>query len=407
MKILGIETSCDETAVCIIEADGGLEKPTFKILGNALYSQVKLHAEYGGVFPSLAKREHAKNLVPLFKKALLDASMLIGAASNSTSTVRGPLASPRAMGERGEVELQAALKKILEREIGLFDSLIEFIETIEKPDIDLIAVTAGPGLEPALWVGINFALALGQIWNIPVMPTNHMEGHIVSPLLFQGGGQGVIFPALALLISGGHTELDLVENWHTFKLVGQTRDDAVGEAFDKVARLLGLPYPGGPEISKLAAEARKKNISSPFTLPRPMIKSDNFDFSFSGIKTAVLYGIKKLPELALETKMGIAREFEDAVTEVLISKTRKALDTYHVKTLILGGGVIANSFIRNAFKEMVEKVYSETALLIPDIALSTDNAVMIAMAGYIDFLSGKKSATTIVASGNLSLAVKN
>jgi N6-L-threonylcarbamoyladenine synthase len=138
-----------------------------------------------------------------------------------------------------------------------------------------------------------------------------------------------------------------------------------------------------------------------------MIKSDNFDFSFSGIKTAVLYGIKKLPELALETKMGIAREFEDAVTEVLISKTRKALDTYHVKTLILGGGVIANSFIRNAFKEMVEKVYSETALLIPDIALSTDNAVMIAMAGYIDFLSGKKSATTIVASGNLSLAVKN
>jgi N6-L-threonylcarbamoyladenine synthase len=395
MKILGIETSCDETAVCIVEAEGGLEKPSFKVLGDALFSQVKLHAEYGGVFPSLAKREHAKNLVPLFKKALQDAGLL-----NLESRILNN-------------EEDVKIKKILEREYNLYEQTKELLSAIKKPDLDLISVTYGPGLEPALWVGINFAHALSVAWNIPLVGENHMEGHMVSPLLNKELGiknKGIMFPALALLISGGHTELVHMKDWAEYEVIGRTRDDAVGEAFDKVARLMNLPYPGGPEISHLASQTRQAkpahdsrmaHTTPQFKLPRPMIKTDDYDFSFSGIKTAVLYSLKKIPDVNGEVKKEMALEFENAVTEVLVAKTRKALEQYNVKTLILGGGVIANTYIRQEFQKLVEE-FAEVKLLIPEIKLATDNAVMIAAAAYLNFTKGKKIQRELKAEGNLT-----
>jgi len=402
MKILGIETSCDETAVCIVEAQGDVENVSFNVLGDALYSQTKIHSKYGGVFPSLAKREHAKNLVPLLRKVLSEVRGEDLTDLGPSERVVVPLGlDPSKVGERGKDLPLAALREILNREPGLFEALKELLNEIEKPDIDAIAVTMGPGLEPALWVGINFAKALHTAWSIPVIPINHMEGHILSPLLSKDA-QKVHFPALALLISGGHTELVLMKDWLEYEIIGQTRDDAVGEAFDKVARLLGLPYPGGPEISKLAAEARKEKIKSEIKLPRPMINTPDFDFSFSGIKTAVLYSLKKLSEITPEVKKRYALEFENAVTEVLVEKTRKALEKYQAKTLILGGGVIANTHIRNEFKKLTEN-FPEINLLIPELKLSTDNAVMIAIAGYLNHIIGKKPNENIVAEGNLKL----
>ncbi len=382
MKVLGIETSCDETAICVLEAEGDINNPQFKILGNALFSQVKIHEQYGGVFPMVAKREHAKNIMPLTKHALGNAKLLTA----------------------GKLELSAEklekIKAILEREQDLYPVFEEFILNTVKPDIELITVTSGPGLEPALWVGISFARALGLAWDIPVLPTNHMEGHVLSPLLHSQ--EKIEFPALALLISGGHTELVLIKNWLEYEVIGRTRDDAVGEAFDKVARLLSLPYPGGPEISRLAADARAEKVTSSIILPRPMLKSPDLDFSFSGIKTAVLYALKKIPDVSENIKKEIALEFENAVTEVLIAKTKKALELYNAKTLILGGGVIANAYIRQEFKKLSAD-YGELKLLIPEIAMSTDNAVMIAIAGYLNYVTKHAIPETIKAQGNLSL----
>ena len=258
MRILGIETSCDETAVCLIEADGAFEADLprrseskagfrYKVLGNGLLSQAALHAQYGGVFPNLAKREHAKNLVPLLYKALEEAGILL----------------PNTMPAAGAALVP--LKQMLEREPELFALIVPFLLKFQKPDIDAIAVTAGPGLEPALWVGINFAKALSAVWDIPLVAVNHMEGHIVLSLMdtrgtdihsnilqnirMSGRLAKFEFPLLALLISGGHTELVLSKQFGVYKLIGETRDDAAGEAFDKVARLMDLGYPGGPLIS--------------------------------------------------------------------------------------------------------------------------------------------------------------
>nr|MDQ3014587.1 tRNA (adenosine(37)-N6)-threonylcarbamoyltransferase complex transferase subunit TsaD [bacterium] len=404
MKILGIETSCDETAVCIIEATGGIEQPHFKVLGDALYSQVKTHAEYGGVFPMIAKREHAKNLVPLLKKALTEAQLLMSSKADEfvplSPTARSPeslkfQSSSEAEGPRPVTNSSASsdnIATILNREPELLKSIQGLFSTIQKPDIDMIAVTAGPGLEPALWVGITFAQALSAAWNIPLIAANHMEGHIVSPLISEHPAsqaqhpslskEGIKFPALALLISGGHTELVHINDWTDYKVIGRTRDDAIGEAFDKVARLLSLPYPGGPEISKLAAAGREKGITSQFHFPRPMINTKDYDFSFSGIKTSVLYTVQKLPEITDDIRTEIALEFENAVTEVIISKTRKALEEFGAQTLILGGGVIANTYIREQFKKLIGE-FPHVQLLIPEFKLSTDNAVMIAAAAYI------------------------
>ncbi|HVW82603.1 MAG TPA: tRNA (adenosine(37)-N6)-threonylcarbamoyltransferase complex transferase subunit TsaD [Candidatus Paceibacterota bacterium] len=409
MKILAIETSCDETAVAVVEASGGgsfskgfaglstrREAPSsasFKILGNALLSQVEKHAEYGGVFPALAKREHAKNLVPLLEAALEEAELLHESEQELDEALR------------------ASLADLLAREGALAENLLEFLKECERPALDAIAVTAGPGLEPALWVGINFAKALAAAWGLPIVAVNHMEGHVLAGLAQKSGEtleiKGVEVPILALLISGGHTELVLMREWLEYELIGQTRDDAVGEAFDKVARMLGLLYPGGPQISKLAEAARNEpdDFIKGLALPRPMLHDATCDFSFAGLKTAVLYLLKKQDGINDEDKKRIALAFEEAVSEVLWAKTARALKETGAKTVVIGGGVSANTHIRRVFKENIAKEFPGVDLRIPSADLTTDNALMIALAGYFRALrSDFADPATLSASGALSLA---
>ena len=404
MKILSIETSCDETAISLVEAIGDFPHAEYKILGNALFSQIDIHREYGGVFPAVAKREHAKALVPMFEKAISEA---FGPTTESPES-KTPL-----------FQLNGIVEEVLEREVGLFDDLKKYCETNGKPDIDLIAVTAGPGLEPTLWVGVNFAKALGLLWNTPVVGVNHMEGHVLAsilettetdsePAIHSNGRLAQLnFPALSLLISGGHTELIKMNDWHQYEKIGQTRDDAVGEAFDKVARLLGFPYPGGPEISRAADEARKHDLPEFHKLPQPMLDSGDLDFSFSGLKTAVRYAIEN-KDLSDNEKQAIARDFEDSVTNVLVKKTQKAVDEHGIKSLILGGGVSANKKIRSTFYDFFSHEYPELNLYLPDPKLSTDNSVMIALAGHArastSLAPNLETFSTLVASGNRSLS---
>ncbi len=385
MIILSIETSCDETAISVLEIKGGDKNPSFKILGNALLSQAKLHEKYGGVFPNLAKREHSKNLIPLFDMTLKESGLK--KIKKTESEIKDS--------KKKEIE------KILTREPELLQKFIEFVPKIEKPNIDAIAVTYGPGLEPALWVGINFAKALAKFWNLPIIPVNHMEGHIVSVLLGKNIKKRKIkFPALALLISGGHTQIVFAKKPLSYKIVGDTKDDAVGEAYDKVARMLDLPYPGGPWIAKLAEKSRKKKEKAKFVLPRPMIHSGDLNFSFSGLKTSVLYTLQK-EKINSSTKRQMARAFEDAVLEVLSNKTQKAIEKFKPKTLVVAGGVIANKEIRKMMKNLSLK-NKNLEVLFPEDNLSTDNSVMIGIAGYFHRKKGKKGveAEKIRAEGN-------
>ncbi len=398
MRILAIETSCDETAVAIINAEGDELSARFTVLGNALLSQIEIHKEYGGVFPMLAKREHAKNLVPLLSAALEEAELL----------TEDTQALPEQMYD--------AVAKLLEREPGLDEAFLEFIGETETPEIDAIAVTAGPGLEPALWVGINFAKALALVWKKPVIAVNHMEGHILAALAEEDveglSIEHVAFPLLALLISGGHTELVAMSEWRSYTLIGQTKDDAVGEAYDKVARMLDLPYPGGPEISKLSEFLRKTdpdptggNLETPFSLPRPLLHDNTCDFSFSGLKTAVLYALKKRTGLSPDERVQMAYEFENAVAEVLWKKTARALEETGAKTLVIGGGVSANTHIRRVFKDKIAKAHPGVALRIPPARLTTDNAIMIALAGfYRARMSDFADPDALIAHGTQSLA---
>lgn len=393
MIILSIETSCDETAISVIEGTGDAARPSFSILADNVASQAALHAEYGGVFPMMAKREHAKNIAPLIQKTIADA----GFSGKRTDTVPG--------------SALAEIRELLAREPELSAIFEELIVPLARPAIDRIAVTAGPGLEPALWVGINAAKALSILWDIPVIPVNHMEGHVVSALVAAGaegtdrGAQTlneVSFPALALLISGGHTELALARGWGDYSLIGQTLDDAAGEAFDKVARMLDLPYPGGPEISKLAERAAGDHG---FSFPRPMIGTDDYNFSFSGLKTAVLYHVKKHERPTENDKASIAKEFQDAVTDVLVKKTFKAVAEHGVQTLLVGGGVAANKHIRDEMQKKRDRGFPDLKLFFPRRDLATDNALMIGIAGYFHALSGKETTDLgdIRADGNLSL----
>ena len=371
MFILSIETSCDETAVSLVRATGDFPTATYEILGNALFSQIDIHKEFGGVFPAVAKREHALKLVPMLRQALAEAELL--------TPSEGGLASLR------DTTLEQRLLDILAREEGLAPQLIDFLAVYELPEIDLIAVTTGPGLAPALWVGISFAKALAAVLTCPVVPVNHMEGHVLASLFdveIDDGLAPVVFPAIALLISGGHTELILMRDWIKYEKIGETRDDAVGEAFDKVARLMGMEYPGGPEIGKRAAIARTENLA-PFreTLPRPMLHSGDLDFSFSGIKTAVRYTIGDTVMTDGE-KNALARDFEDAVTDVLIKKTTDAIDAHSAHTLIIGGGVSANDYIRRSFETRLLETHPDVEIYLPKRNLSTDNSIMIALAGH-------------------------
>jgi N6-L-threonylcarbamoyladenine synthase len=391
MRILAIETSCDETAIAIVEAQGAVEGASFRILGNALLSQVEVHREYGGVFPALAKREHAKNLMPILEAALEEAELL----HEDTQII--------------SEEMHNAIAKILEREPGLTEAFFEFVNECEPPAVDAIAVTTGPGLEPALWVGINFARALALVWSKPIVAVNHMEGHIMAALAEQVGEEleirTVNLPVLALLISGGHTELVLMREWLTYELIGQTRDDAVGEAYDKVARMLSLPYPGGPEVSKLSESLRNGPVENPYSLPRPMLDSGTCDFSFAGLKTAVLYLLKSKTDLSEHDRQHVAHEFENAVADVLWKKTARALEETGAQTLVIGGGVSANTNIRRVFKEKISADHSHVTLRIPTPNLTTDNAIMIALAGF--YRAQKElyaDSATLTANGNLKLA---
>ncbi|MEZ4195325.1 MAG: tRNA (adenosine(37)-N6)-threonylcarbamoyltransferase complex transferase subunit TsaD [Candidatus Paceibacterota bacterium] len=390
MILLSIETSCDETAISIVEIVGDFPKAKYEVLGNALFSQIDIHREYGGVFPTLAKREHIVTVVPMLEKALAEAKL---ESANFSPTLTN--------------EEKDRLHTLLEREDGLADQLITFYEKVGRPGVNAIAVTSGPGLEPALWVGVNFAKALAYLWNVPVVPVDHMEGHILASVFDGHHLAPLAFPALALLVSGGHTELILMSDWNNYQKVGQTRDDAVGEAFDKVARLLGLPYPGGPEISKWAKEARERNLPTYTDLPHPMLKSGDLDFSFSGLKTAVRYAIAE-KTLTDDEKKALARDFEDVVVKVLTEKVKSAIETYTAQSVILGGGVAANTTLRSALTSLTSPLlYPELKVYLPEINLSTDNSIMIALAGHshlADALSPEVFANTVRANGNKSLS---
>ena len=344
MKVLGIETSADDTGIALIEAEGEFGRSfSFKILENVVTSQ-PIHASYGGIFPAIAKKEHAKNLPLLLEEILAKHS---------------------------------------------------------KTKIDAIAVTVGPGLEPCLWTGITSAQELSKKLNVPIVPVNHMEGHILISMMGRGKLEAFDFPALALLISGGHTELILMREFGSYEYLGRTRDDAVGEAFDKVARLLDLPYPGGPEISRLAEYARKESLPKLLTLPRPMMHEDSYEFSFSGLKTAVERYVQANEIKSLDREK-IACEFEDAVTDVLVYKTLRAAEEHGASTVIMGGGVSANKHIRSELRSKL--LASSCELLVCPPEFSTDNGLMIALSGYFHALKKEFAEPEMLAAkGSLCL----
>lgn len=328
MRILAVETSCDETAFALVEADGEVTAPKFVVEKNEIISQIAVHREFGGVVPNLAKREHEKNLPVIFKS------------------------------------------------LNLSEDLNE---------VDLIAVTAGPGLSPALWQGIEFAKMLGEKYGKPVAGVNHLEGHLYSILL--PGTQkkeALQFPSVGLSVSGGHTNIVVLKDLLTPEKIGQTRDDAAGEAFDKVGKMLGFPYPGGPEIEKLAQTGDKKKIS----FPRPMINDNNYEFSFSGLKTSVLYYLRDLSEEEKNKQLpDICASFQQAVIDVLTAKTRQAIIEYQARSIFLCGGVSANKAVQTAFSELADEF--GIPFLVPAKEYNTDNAAMIAAAAYINKLQEK------------------
>ena len=357
MIILAIETSCDDTGIALlkIKTKKAKGKSELKILSNVVSSQVKLHAKYGGVWPFLAQREHKKNLPIVFKKARKEA---------------------------------------------------------KNPKVDLIAATSGPGLEPCLWSGVNFANHLAAELKLPIIPVNHVEAHILVNFLnnfkFPILNLKFLFPAVCLVVSGGHTQLILMKDIGKYKILGETRDDAAGECFDKTARILGLGYPGGPAIAAAAAKKiahqKKQNQKIKIKLPRPMIHHKNYDFSFSGLKTAVFYDYKtREPEIrkSKDYIREMAKEIQQSIIDVLIAKTLKAAEDFKVKSIILGGGVAANEKLRREFKRLSLK--EKLTFLVPAKEFCTDNAVMIAVASYFSWLKGKKGLKEIKADANLRI----
>ncbi len=379
MRILAIETSCDDTCVAIIDAFGQ-KSPKFKVLSNIISSQIEIHKKWGGVYPALAKREHQQNLVPVLEKALSSARLLNLRFENKKEELKFKIQK---------------LNKILERELSLCKKLTTFLKKYEKPNIDTIAVTKGPGLEPCLWTGINLAKSLSYFWNLPIVSVNHIESHIFANWLKVKDKKFKIrFPAICLIVSGGHTQLILMQKIGSYtsrdiltpfkyKILGETRDDAAGECLDKVARIMGLGYPGGPIIETYAAEFQSSNAKSKINLPRPMIYQKNFDFSFSGLKTAVLYDYKNRSQGIRESKKFIqelSAEVQRAIIDVLVLKTIKATKEYKAKTLLIGGGVAANNELRKRLK--AESLKYRINFRAPPKNLCTDNSAMVAVAGY-------------------------
>jgi N6-L-threonylcarbamoyladenine synthase len=389
----------------------GGESVHYKVIAHETISQMNLHREWGGVYPTLSRREHEKNLVPLLHKVLKDAGLLKNKTqSESLNTFDEEIV---VRDDDYIIEKLGNQIELLERYPDLKENVFDFFSKFELSEkIDFLAVTNGPGLPPALWVGVNFAKVISILFghfekSIPIYPINHMEGHIigaVSKSTTTPGGQshvprppGVVvqipdlkYPALCLLISGGHTELVLNTEPQKYQKIGETQDDAVGEAYDKVARLLGLPYPGGPEIGRLAKVGRDTNVKS-LDFPRPMIHSKDLNFSFSGLKTHILYYTQKIIDsppleggvdvvrggLDEQDKIEIATEFEEAVKDVLIYKTRKAISETGAQTLVVGGGVASNTYLKENFEKLANEIGVE--LYISTKELSTDNALMIAL----------------------------
>ena len=313
MKILGIETSCDETGVAIYDDKQGL-------IANQLYSQIKLHADYGGVVPELASRDHIRKTVPLIEAALTQANLKAG-------------------------------------------------------DIDGVAYTAGPGLIGALMVGASIGRSLAYAWGVPAVAVHHMEGHLLAPMLEDNPPA---FPFIALLVSGGHTQLIKVTGIGEYALLGESIDDAAGEAFDKTAKLLGLDYPGGAKLSKLAEQGNVKR----FHFPRPMTDRPGLDFSFSGLKTAAANTINQQKhDLDEQTKADIARAFEDALVDTLLIKSRRALDQTGFNRLVIAGGVSANKTLRGKLTQLMAERKGQ--VYYPRLEFCTDNGAMIAYAGMI------------------------
>ena len=326
MRVLGIETSCDETGVALVDSDAG-------VLGQALHSQVEMHHAYGGVVPELASRDHIARVLPLIDSVLAQAGM-------------------------------------------------------RRADIDALAVTAGPGLAGALLVGCSIGHAIGVALGKPVIGVHHLEGHLMSPLL---ADPAPTMPFVALLVSGGHTQLLRADRPGAYELLGETLDDAAGEAFDKTAQLLGLGYPGGPAVSRLAEFGQAGAVS----LPRPMLTS-GLDFSFSGLKTAVAMAVRRINTSCDQARADIAREFVDAVVDVLAAKSMAALRATGLRTLVVAGGVGANTQLRERLAIEVARVAAQ--VYFPPPALCTDNGAMIALAGLYRLQRG---ATALSSSFNV------
>ncbi len=404
MKILAIETSCDETGIAVLEKQGKKKNLDFKVLSNILISQINVHQKYGGVYPVLAKREHQKNLTPVLKRALFKAKLL-QSLKNKNNTI-----SPK------KLEL---IENILEKNQELLSPIKKFLLKYKKPDINVIAVTIGPGLEPCLWVGVNFAKILGLCWNVPIIPVNHIEAHILANWIKLGNKNAEhrilstkkLFPAICLIVSGGHTQLILMNNYKKYKIIGETRDDAAGECFDKTARILGLSYPGGPVIEKMALKYKtnKQKNKYQIKLPSPMLYTKNYDFSFSGLKTAVLYEHKKRSKKtrqSVEYIEQMSATIQQKIIDVLIKKTIMAVKDFRAETIILGGGVIANKELRSQFKEKLSKQESNINLFLPNRKLCTDNAIMIGVAGFCN-LDKQKNWKKINVIANLSIGLNN
>ncbi len=329
MRVLGIETSCDETGVAIYDSENGL-------LGDALYSQVKMHAEYGGVVPELASRDHVRKLLPLIDETFAKAGL-------------------------------------------------------DKGDVDAVAYTSGPGLIGALMVGASTGRSLALAWDIPAIGVHHMEGHLLAPMLEENPPE---FPFVALLVSGGHTQLVRVDGIGEYELLGESLDDAAGEAFDKAAKMMGLDYPGGPLIAKHAQQGDRTR----FKFPRPMCDRPGMDFSFSGLKTFTLNTANQHRDdggvLDQQTICDIAAAFEEAVVDTLAIKCRRALQHTGFKQLIIAGGVSANQRLRERLEVMVNKERAELFYARPEFC--TDNGAMIAYAGCQRLMAGQRSDLTIV-----------
>ncbi len=325
MIILGIETSCDETGVAIFDEEKGL-------LAHQLYSQIKLHADYGGVVPELASRDHVKKTIPLIKAALADANLT-------------------------------------------------------SDDIDGIAYTAGPGLVGALLVGATIGRSLAYAWDVPAVPVHHMEGHLLAPMLEDNAPA---FPFVALLVSGGHTMMVDVKKIGEYRILGESVDDAAGEAFDKTAKLMGLDYPGGPLLSKLA----EKGTKGRFVFPRPMTNRPGMDFSFSGLKTFAANTVRA-NDNDEQTRADIAYAFQEAVVDTLAIKCKRALKETGYKRLVIAGGVSANTSLRKELEATMKKVGGE--VFYPRTEFCTDNGAMIAYAGMQRLKSGEKSDLSVTA----------